>query len=85
MNKTYIKSSKFYKMMQDAGCVDERLNRWELDILYLKSSHNKQNMEFEQFLFLLALISKLIYDDMDFDQLWTFLQNKMMPLYETIS
>lgn len=42
-------------------------------------------MDFDQFLKLLASLARLVHHDLEFDQLKTFIDAFMMPLYKEVA
>lgn len=81
---SYLKASKMYKMLVDA-CLDDRIDRNELDLLFVQANHHKTNMEFSTFLNLISRISLMLFPGPPHSALQAILENHFLPLYVEIT
>ena len=98
MNTNNLKSSKFHKMMQDAGVVrvanphnpmDENMlnEKKRIDLIFCQANHHKANMNFETFLHTLTKIAQFKFGNSNSNQvqsLHELMDKHMIPLFQKI-
>eukprot|EP01017_Pseudomicrothorax_dubius_P020550 TRINITY_DN2238_c0_g1_i4.p1 TRINITY_DN2238_c0_g1~~TRINITY_DN2238_c0_g1_i4.p1 ORF type:complete len:837 (-),score=175.80 TRINITY_DN2238_c0_g1_i4:158-2668(-) len=86
INTSLLRSNKFHKMMIDAGIEDASLTQKQLDLLFVKATHHKANMDFQSFLDLLPRIalSRFPSVSQEGDATLKLLNMHLLPLYDKL-
>lgn len=85
LNVTNLKSSKYHKLMQDAGIECSIVQKKRIDLIFCSENKNKPNMNFNTFLDTLPQIAQLKYPEMSpGDALNELVQQILLPLYENL-
>jgi len=87
MNTTNLKSNKFYKLVNDANILDERVTRKRIDLVFCAENKHKPNMQFNVFLEAITRVAVEKYaqvygNEEPVESLRKLLKEHLLPLYD---
>lgn len=89
LNVTKLKSSKYHKLLQDAGVEANIVQKKKIDLIFCSQNKNLPTMIFDVFLDSLPLIAQLKYPEVltqlgPGEALNELLANNLLPLYDKL-